>query len=49
MDAKVDGISSALNMEAALSDADIMVDNPSEWLVLPVSGNKGYAFLLVTA
>lgn len=36
VDAKVEGISSDLSIEADLSDADIIVDDLSEWLVLSV-------------
>lgn len=33
-------ISSALSIDDTLSDADIMNDDPSEWLVLLVSGEN---------
>lgn len=33
-------ISSALSTDDTLSDADIMIEDPSEWLVLLVSGEN---------
>lgn len=40
VDKKVAGITSALSIEASLSDVNIVVDNFSKWLVLPLFEEK---------
>lgn len=40
VDAKVTSTSSTISIEVALSDANIMVDDHSKWVVLPLSWKK---------
>lgn len=40
MDARIVGTFATLSTEAVLSDADVVVGDPSEWLVLQVPRDK---------